>query len=67
MPLCFCWANESWARTWSNISEKNAWAGIYENKRKDDTIVAGTGVLLEQKYGNEKEWREHFEYLLPFF
>lgn len=67
MPICFCWANESWARTWSNISGKNAWAGIFENDRKDDTAVADTGVLLEQKYGDEMEWREHFEYLLPFF
>lgn len=24
-------------------------------------------VLIEQKYGNEKEWKEHFEYLLQFF
>ncbi len=22
---------------------------------------------MPQKYGNEKEWREHIEYLMPFF
>lgn len=24
-------------------------------------------VLIEQTYGSEKEWEEHFQYLLPFF
>jgi len=24
-------------------------------------------ILLSQEYGDEKEWREHFDYLLPFF
>ena len=24
-------------------------------------------VLIPQKYGHEKEWKEHFDYLLPFF
>ncbi len=24
-------------------------------------------VLIEQKYGGEKEWKEHFYYLLPYF
>lgn len=24
-------------------------------------------VLIPQKYGEEKEWKEHFDYLLPFF
>ena len=26
-----------------------------------------TKVLIPQKYGREKEWKEHFDYLLPFF
>lgn len=24
-------------------------------------------ILIEQRYGDKKEWKEHFEYLLPFF
>lgn len=24
-------------------------------------------VLIEQKYGNEEEWKSHFDYLLPYF
>lgn len=40
---------------WANEHWTNAWA----NKK--------TKVLIEQKYGEEKEWKEHFYYLLPFF
>ena len=26
MPFCFCWANETWARSWSNIrGAANTW------------------------------------------
>ena len=63
--FCFCWANQSWARTWSNLVSKNSWARKFEKvltKAENDF-----GILLEQKYGREKEWREHFNYLLPFF
>lgn len=64
-PFCFCWANESWARTWSNIGNKNAWSEKFE--KIDSIQEKGKDVLLEQKYGREDEWRKHFEYLLPFF
>ena len=30
MPFCFCWANETWARTWSKISA-NVWSFRYSN------------------------------------
>lgn len=63
MPFCFCWANETWARTWSNISSKNTWASILEGEAEKK----GTGILLEQKYGSKEQWKEHFDYLLPFF
>lgn len=65
MPYCFCWANESWARTWSKIGNKNAWVGKLEKayeKGRD-----GDGILLAQKYGREDVWKRHFEYLAPFF
>ena len=61
IPFCFCWANETWARSWSKIQDKNVWADTYEEG------MAGDGILLEQKYGREKQWEEHFTYLLPFF
>ena len=62
IPFCFCWANESWARTWSRIGDKNPWANIFEREERN-----GSGILLEQKYGEEEQWKRHFEYLLPFF
>lgn len=63
MPFCLCWANQTWARTWSNIKSANAWSEINEVKGdKQDTAI-----LLLQKYGREKLWKEHFDYLLPFF
>lgn len=60
---CFCWANETWARTWSNFGDSNVWAAKYEKNRNYDD----GGILLEQQYGNSKEWDKHFDYLLPFF
>ena len=62
MPFCFCWANGRWARTWSNL-KGNSWADKYEKKGD----LEDNGVLIEQRYGREKEWKAHFEYLLPFF
>ncbi len=64
--FCFSWANEPWGRSWSNINTPNTWANKFEKKemgidQQDD------GILLPQKYGDEKQWEEHFAYLLPFF
>lgn len=39
---------------WANHSWKRTWNGE-------------STMLLEQAYGDEKQWNEHFEYLLPFF
>lgn len=63
LPFCFCWANESWVRSWSSITNQNIWASKFEKDEKP----TGTGVLLEQKYGYEKEWEEHYRYFAQFF
>lgn len=63
MPFCFCWANETWARSWSNIKKKNVWT----NKHEIQNCSNESGILLEQKYGDEKDWKAHLEYLIPFF
>ena len=63
MPFCFCWANQTWARSWSNIKLKNSWANTFENEPREEE----SGVLLEQRYGAQRQWEEHFNYLLPFF
>ena len=63
IPYCFAWANETWARTWSNLIDVNSWTTISEQKKD----VEGTGVLLEQRYGEKDAWKIHFDYLLDFF
>ena len=65
IPFCFCWANQTWARTWSHLRNKNEWTRKYENNNNHNP--GDSGILLEQKYGFEKDWIEHFEYLAPFF
>ena len=40
---------------WANEHWTNAWA------------CKDTKVLIEQRYGEEKEWKDHFNYLLKFF
>lgn len=40
---------------WANEHWTNQWVSGSEK------------ILIEQKYGGKKEWKEHFEYLLPFF
>ena len=60
---CFCWANETWIRTWNNGIDGNVWAARYENGSSFDN----NGILLEQQYGNSDAWKKHFDYLLHFF
>ena len=40
---------------WANESWTRTWYGLESQ------------VLMEQSYGDEKDWREHFDYLLRFF
>ena len=40
---------------WANEHWTNAW------------VSQKNTVLIEQRYGGKKEWKEHFDYLLPFF
>lgn len=61
--FCFFWANQQWQRTWSNTKVPGTmWTA-------NDAKIAGDNkaVLLEQEYGTEVDWKEHFDYLLPFF
>lgn len=47
--------NISFCLSWANEAWTKAWVS------KSDS------VLIEQYYGKEKEWKQHFDYLLPFF
>lgn len=62
MPFCFCWDHNNWTRTWSAIGG-NSWADQFETKGN----ASADGILLEQKFGNHRQWEKHFMYLLPFF
>lgn len=41
--------------SWAN----EPWARTWDGRNTD--------ILMPQSYGTEKDWREHFDYLLPFF
>jgi hypothetical protein len=47
--------NFNYCLSWANEPWTRTWEGSQKN------------ILMPQKYGGEKEWRKHFEYLLPFF
>ena len=63
MPFCFYWANRTWVRTWEKLTNASVWSAAYETPKRQNE----TGILLRQSYGREKDWEEHFLYLLPFF
>ena len=62
IPFCFNWASESWVRSWSKI-----YGNVWGEKCEKNNIYTGKEILLQEYYGDENDWKEHFEYLLPFF
>ncbi len=60
--FCLSWANEPWIRTWSNV-DGNDWNPLGDQLN----VKNGHSVLIEQEYGKQEQWKEHFDYLLPFF
>lgn len=67
MPFCFSWANESWIRSWSNMTSggHNPWFAKFDNKNV--TSNGENGVLIEQAYGEQEDWDAHYKYLAQFF
>lgn len=57
----FMWDNGNWKRTWSNVKFSNSWAPLYDKDK------GGPEILAKLEYGNEDEWKKHFDYLVPFF
>ncbi len=50
--------------SWDNTSWRNgSWTSIYGQQKKN----AKNDILLNVDYGTEKDWKQHFDYLLPFF
>ena len=57
------WDNASWIRSWSAVYG-NAWAPIadnHEDNRKE------SGILIPYILGNETDWENHYNHLLPYF
>lgn len=63
IPFCFSWDANSWIRSWSNV-QGNVWNLLQGNQK---TEGHSAGVLIEQDFGGETQWKDHFYYLLPFF
>ena len=63
MPFCFYWDSQSWVRSWSKMVNSHSWSHKFESKES----TGGKTILLEQDYGTERQWKQHFDYLLPFF
>ena len=59
----FVWDNGSWKRTWSAIKGND----IAPEADKEKRDIDDTGILAELLYGNEIDWKKHFNYLLKFF
>ena len=59
----FIWDNGSWKRTWSAIKGND----IAPEADKTERSTGDNGVLAELIYGNEADWKVHFDYLVSFF
>jgi len=64
MPFFFAWDNASWKRTWSKLSG-NDWSPVNDNQINSDK--RGPEILVEYRLGTEQDWKNHFDYLLPYF
>nr|WP_308647804.1 glycoside hydrolase family 99-like domain-containing protein [uncultured Agathobacter sp.] len=66
IPFFLSWDNNSWVRTWSKYKHNtNAWSPkVDENLSEED---CKDGILAKLDYGNEEDWKIHFEYLKKFF
>lgn len=57
------WDNANWKRSWSAI-DGNAWAPVADkNKEKCEN----NGILIPYILGNESDWENHYNHLLPYF
>lgn len=65
MPFFFAWDNASWKRTWSKL-KGNAWAPN-EDEMDKKIETNGPEILIEYRLGLERDWENHFNYLLPYF
>ena len=60
----FAWDNNNWKRSWSNV-EGNDWAPSMDNQNANKSV--GPQILIPYILGNERDWKMHYDYLLPYF
>lgn len=66
MPYFFGWDNNSWVRTWSKYKHNtNAWSPKVDGSLAEDNT--NNGVLAQLDYGEEVDWKIHWNYLNNFF
>ena len=65
-PYFLSWDNCSWVRTWSKYKHNtNAWSPKVDGNL--ETKENNSGILARLDYGDEKDWKIHFDYLNRFF
>ena len=64
VPFFFAWDNASWKRTWSSV-KGNDWSPLMDEKK--GAAESGPEILIEYIAGTEKDWKKHFDFLLPYF
>jgi hypothetical protein len=62
IPFFFAWDNANWRRSWSKF-KGNAWAPLEDKELSYNE----SSLLIKYELGNEKDWKIHFDYLLPYF
>jgi hypothetical protein len=66
------WANEPWSKRWTGLSKEEE-ERFVQMGPGEELLSRNTSdhkekeILLSQDYGDEKEWEEHFRYLVRFF
>ena len=64
IPFFFAWDNANWRRSWSKF-RGNAWAPLEDKKpEKGDKE---SSILIKYELGEKPDWKNHFDYLLPYF
>lgn len=59
----FAWDNANWKRSWSAV-DGNDWAPIADSTPKPSNE---SGILIPYILGNESDWENHYNHLLPYF
>ncbi len=65
IPFFFAWDNANWRRSWSRF-RGNAWAPLQDGEQKK-AHTKEESLLIKYELGEEADWENHFNYLLPYF